>query len=120
MHELQLFRQVVKVVGERCQARPATPLALIRLAIGSYSHLASHTPEELQVTFQFAAKGTLVESAALDISIQPSQGICQACQTVFSRGPETYGCPQCCSGNIAWDDHPELVITEIEFIEQKS
>ncbi len=118
MHELQLLQQIVKVVEERCGTHPDIPLSLIRLHIGSHSHLACHTPEELQATFQFAAKGPRVESASLDIRVTRSTGTCQACHTTFDHGPETYGCPQCYSGDIAWNDHPELVITDIEFVEQ--
>jgi Zn finger protein HypA/HybF involved in hydrogenase expression len=120
MHELQLLQQVVRIVEERCRIFADTPLSRIRVDIGSHSHLASHSPEELQATFRFAAKGTRVESAALDVHIKTSTGTCQLCYTVFDRGPEIYGCPQCYSGNISWNDHPELVITDIEFIERTS
>ncbi len=117
MHELQLLRQVVKQVEEHCQAQPRSNLARIRLEIDSHSHLASHTPEELRATFHFAAQGTPVDSADLDIHVRVSSGTCQSCGAVFDRTPETYGCPQCFSVNIAWEDHPELIIKDIEFEE---
>ena len=60
MHELQLLKEVVRQVEEQCQTRPGNSLSLIRLEIDSHSHLASHTLEELQATFHFAAHGTLV------------------------------------------------------------
>lgn len=116
MHELQLLQQVVEHVEQLCQTRPGTRLSLIRLEIGSHSHLANHTAEELQATFQFAAQGTAVDSADLDIHVRSSTGTCQACGRVFDRTPETYGCPDCFSGDIAWEDHPELVIKDIEFV----
>ncbi len=117
MHELQLLQQVVKKVEQLCQTRPGTSLSLIRLEIDSHSHLASHTAKELQATFHFAAQGTPVDSADLDIQIRVSTGTCQSCEAVFDRAPETYGCPHCFSGNIAWEDRPELIIKEIEFEE---
>jgi Zn finger protein HypA/HybF involved in hydrogenase expression len=117
MHELQLLKEVVKQVEGRCQIQPGNRLSCIRLEIDSRSHLASHTPEELQATFHFAAQGTSVDSAKLDIHVRSSTGACQSCDAVFARTPETYGCPHCFSGDIAWEDHPELVITNIEFVE---
>lgn len=47
MHELQLLKEVVRQVEERCRTQPENSLSLIRLEIGSHSHLASHTAEEL-------------------------------------------------------------------------
>ncbi|MEX2492246.1 MAG: hydrogenase maturation nickel metallochaperone HypA [Nitrospirales bacterium] len=120
MHELQLLQQVVKQVEQLCQTRPGTNLSLIRLEIDSHSHLASHTAEELQATFHFAAQGTAVNSADLDIHVRVSTGTCQSCKAVFDRAPETYGCPHCFSGDIAWEDHPELLIKDIEFEERAS
>lgn len=117
MHELQLLKEVVRQVEERCQTRPGNSLSLIRLEIDSHSHLASHTAEELQATFHFAAQGTAVDTADLDIHVRVSTGTCQSCEAVFDRAPETYGCPHCFSGDIAWEDHPELIITDIEFVE---
>jgi len=120
MHELQLLKEVVRQVEERCQTRPGNSLSLIRLEIDSHSHLASHSAKELQATFHFAAQGTAVDSADLDIHVRVSTGTCQSCLAVFDRAPETYGCPHCFSGDIAWEDHPELLITGIEFVENET
>lgn len=117
MHELQLLKEVVRQIEPLCQTHPGNSLSLIRLEIDSHSHLASHTAKELQATFHFAAQGTAVDSADLDIHIRVSTGTCQSCEAVFDRAPETYGCPHCFSGDIAWEDHPELIITDIEFVE---
>ena len=117
MHELQLLQQVVKMVEARCPSAPGICLSRIRLNIGSHSHLASHTPEEIQATFQFAAKGTRAESAQLNIDIRRATGTCRSCHAGFDRGPQTYGCPECLSGEIEWEEQPELIITDIEFLE---
>ena len=117
MHELQLLQQVVKQVQRMCQTKPGTNLSLIRLEIDSHSHLASHSLEELEATFHFAAKGTPVDCANLDIHVRISTGTCQSCSAKFDRTPETYGCPHCFSGDIRWENNPELIIKEIEFLE---
>ena len=117
MHELQLLKEVVRQIEPLCQAQPGNRLSRIRLEIDSHSHLASHTTEELQATFHFAARGTAVDSADLDIHVRVSTGTCQSCKTVFDRTPEIYGCPHCFSGDIAWEDFPELIIRDIEFVD---
>jgi hydrogenase nickel incorporation protein HypA/HybF len=117
MHEFQLMRQVVCRVEEVCQGQPGTTLSLIRLDISSHSHLARHTPEELQTTFRLAALGTPAYDAALDIRILPAKGTCRSCGHTTDRGPETFACPHCSSGNVLWEDLPELVLKDIELRE---
>jgi hydrogenase nickel incorporation protein HypA/HybF len=117
MHELQLMRQVVSKVEEICQRQPGTILSTIRLDIGGHSHLASHTSMELQATFQLAAQGTLAHHATLDIRILPVKATCRACGRTFAREPETLVCPHCSSGNVLWEDQPELVLKDIELLE---
>ncbi|MEO8327177.1 MAG: hydrogenase maturation nickel metallochaperone HypA [Nitrospirota bacterium] len=117
MHELQLMRQVVSRVEEVCQSQPGTHASLIRLEISGHSHLAIHTAMELQATFQLAAQGTLAQHATLDIRILPAKGTCRSCGHTTDRGPETCACAHCSSGNVLWDDLPELVLKDIELLE---
>jgi len=117
MHELQLMRQMVSRVEEVCQSQPGTYLSLIRLEISSHSHLASHTSEELQTTFRLAAQGTPAHDATLDIRIMTAKGACRSCGNTTHRGPETFACPHCSSGDVSWEDLPELVLKEIELLE---
>ena len=117
MHELQLMRQMVGRVTEVCQSHPGTHLTLIRLEISSQSHLANHTAEELQTTFGLAAQGTPAHPATLQIDILPAKGTCQSCGQITKRGPETLICPHCSSGNVFWEDQPELVVKEIVLME---
>lgn len=117
MHELQLMRQMVTRVEEACQSQPGTHLSLIRLEISSHSHLASHTSEDLQTTFRLAAQGTPAHQATLEIRILPVKGTCRSCGHTTDRGPETFACSHCSSGNVLWEDQPELVLKEIELLE---
>ena len=118
MHELHLLQQVVEQVEQQCLTRPGAQLSRIHLEIDSHSHLASHTCKELQATFEFAAQGSIVDSADLDIHIHTSRGTCSSCQKIFEHTPEIFGCPQCFSGDIAWEHHPELIIRGLEFLER--
>jgi Zn finger protein HypA/HybF involved in hydrogenase expression len=117
MHELQLMRQIVSRVTEVCQSHPETHLILIRLEISSHSHLASHTLQELQTTFHLAALGTPASDATLDIRILSAKGTCRSCGYTTDRGPETFACPHCSSGNVLWEDLPELVLKDIQLLD---
>ncbi|WP_342349180.1 hydrogenase maturation nickel metallochaperone HypA [uncultured Nitrospira sp.] len=117
MHELQLMRQVVSRVEEVCQSQPGTHASLIRLEISGHSHLATHTSEELQSTFRLAAHGTPAYDAALDIRFLPAKGICLSCGHTTDRGPETFTCPHCSSGDVLWEDLPELVLKDIQLLD---
>ena len=118
MHELQLLQQVVRIVDKQCRQFPDHELSMIHLTIGSHSHLASHSLEELQDTFQFASKGTSLESATLKIHTHVTHGTCQSCHTSLTYLSDALSCSQCGSVDISWDAHPELVITGLEFLER--
>ena len=58
MHELQLMRQVVRLVEEKCHTQPGNIPLVIRLQVTRHSHLAERDSEELQATFHLAAQGS--------------------------------------------------------------
>ncbi len=57
MHEFKLMRQVVQMVEEATLKQPGSVPRLIRLQLSNHSHLADHSVDELQTTFQMAAHG---------------------------------------------------------------
>ena len=58
MHELQMMQTVVRMVEDVCEHQHTGAPSLVRLQISSHSHLAEHTPQELETTFHLAATGT--------------------------------------------------------------
>ena len=120
MHELQLMRQVVNRLEKLCQEHPGSQLATIRIEISSHSHLASHTTEELQTTFQLAAEGTPAQTGTLEIQTIPVHGTCCSCGTTIIRRPETFGCSHCSSPKVQWEDGPELTLREVDIQEGPS
>ena len=58
MHELQMMQKIVRMVEGVCEHQHTGVPSLVRLQISNHSHLAEHTPQELETTFHLAATGT--------------------------------------------------------------
>ena len=118
MHELQLMQKVARMIDDFSQHQGNGKPAVIRLQISSASHMAGHTLEELQTTFQMATQGTRANAAQLEIITKPIQGICQTCDQQIERQDDTVTCPACGMTQIQWEDLPEVLITEIDWLEE--
>ena len=105
------------MVESACREQVSGVPSLVRLHIGSHSHFAEHTPQELETTFHLAATGTQVQDAKLDVVTIMAKGKCQDCGRPVDRNSHTIECPNCKSGNIMWEDLPEVVLKEIEWVE---
>ena len=115
MHELQLMQQVVRMVENVSQDQDNGKPAIVRLAISSHSHMAAHTSEELQTTFQMAAFGTIAQEARLEVMRIANKGICQVCDEPVERDQDTFTCPTCGMANILWEDQPEVLVQEVDW-----
>ena len=119
MHELHVMQKIVRMVEDVCEDQPTGVPSLVRLQIGSHSHLAEHTPQELETTFHLAAQGTRVQEAKLDIAIISAKGRCQGCGITVDRTSDSVMCPTCQSGNIMWEDQPEVMLRQVEWVEER-
>lgn len=118
MHELQMMQTVVRMVEDTCRDQANGLPSLVRLQISSHSHLAEHTPQELETTFHLAATGTQVQDAKLDVVTIMARGKCQGCGMTVDRTGHTVVCPKCKSGKIIWEDLPEVLLKEVEWVEE--
>ena len=112
------MQQIVRLVdGVSHQQKQGHP-RIVRLEISLLSHLAQHTPVELQATFQMAAKGTAAEHAQLEVITVPTHGICQTCDECIERDIDTLNCPTCGTCDVLWGNTPEVIVKEIEWVEE--
>ena len=118
MHELQMMKKIVRMVEDVCDHQHTGVPSLVRLHISSHSHLAEHTPQELETTFHLAATGTPVQGAKLDVIAIKAKGKCQECGLPVDRTGHTVVCPRCKSANIIWEDLPEVLLKEVEWVEE--
>ncbi len=95
MHELSLVQGVVEICEQHAGGRR---IQVVTLEIGALSGVV---PEALEFCFEAAARGTLLEGAALVMERIAATGFCSACGVVSTI--ETYfdSCP--CCGAIALD-----------------
>ena len=119
MHELHLMREVVKMVEGLNLNKGSLP-SVVRLQITSQSHLAEHSSQELAKTFDIATYGTFLQGAKLEVVIVPVKGKCQKCGVSLLWSAPTGDCTECGSGSLVWEDHPEVVLTEVEYVEATS
>lgn len=116
MHELQVMRQVVERVEEAGRGQSGNP-SVVRLQISSQSHLAEHNIQDLEATFGMATHGTSVQGAKLEVVLLPVKGSCHNCGASLVWNISSVVCPACGSGNLVWENLPEVVVSEVEFLE---
>ncbi|MDX1411328.1 MAG: hydrogenase maturation nickel metallochaperone HypA [Nitrospirales bacterium] len=116
MHELHVMRRVVKMVEDLSRRQSGVP-SVVRLQISSRSHLADHSSQELATTFGLATHGTTVQDAKLEIIFLPVKGSCQQCGVGVIWSSYTWVCEECGSGKLVWENQPEVVLTEVEYID---
>ena len=114
MHEFQVMRQVVKMVEDLSLKQWRVPW-VVRVNKSSRSHFADHCSQDLATTFAIATQGTTVQGTKLEIFFIPVKRNCQNCGVSVVWSTSTWVGEECRSGNIVWEDHPEVVLTEVEF-----
>ena len=92
MHELSLCQSLVQIAVEQAQARGASRIHRVDLALGA---LAGVQADALSFCFPLVAKDTLCEGAELSISSIPAQGRCDACGTTSIISDLMTPCPNC-------------------------
>jgi hydrogenase nickel incorporation protein HypA/HybF len=79
--------------------------------LGALSHVE---PEALGFCFDAAARGTVVEGAALDIETLPGRGYCMQCEKSVSVAARGEACPSCGSYQVLVQGGEEMRLKELE------
>ncbi|MBF0181641.1 MAG: hydrogenase maturation nickel metallochaperone HypA [Magnetococcales bacterium] len=100
MHELSIAMALIDQVQRIARRESAARVVTVRIRVGCLSGVDA---EALGFCFPLAARGSLAESARLEIDAEPMQWYCIGCRRLFS-GPLLAGggCPACGSP----DHHP--------------
>lgn len=120
MHELQFITNLIRMVEEVCPKEAEMIPSVITLQVGSDSHLARHSVDDLQTMFDLVARSTLAEGAELAVTTKTVKAECRTCLTGIECRQETLVCPNCGSGEIDRDETPEVVIKNIQYTERTS
>ncbi len=92
MHEAHLIDAVIEKVQQVAEEHGASRVLSVDIKLGE---LSEFSPESLEMYFRFKSKGTMAESAALNIKVEQAQARCAACGAQFKPEDTVCACPQC-------------------------
>lgn len=95
MHEMSLVRNVVNIVVEEAEAAGAAEISKVHVVVGEGRDIVVSLFESL---FQFLARGTVAEHAAVELHHVPYMVKCNHCGTEFhlvTIDQRTWTCPNC-------------------------
>lgn len=114
MHELPVMEKILKIAVSHAQANNAQKVVRICLRVGELTDL---NEEWMQRYFNYVSKGTLAESAALQIEWSPVIFRCDPCEKVFSvnvKEQRDFLCPSCGSGKVVLVNGREFFVKQLE------
>lgn len=92
MHEMSIALSIVETIETKAREEGAESISGIDLVVGK---LAGIQPDSLRFCFSAAAKGTLAESALLQIEEPEGVGKCMECGEKFPVSFYYAECPEC-------------------------
>lgn len=110
MHEMAVIEGVLKLVVEAGEASGAEKVLKIRARMGEYSDIV---PVILREYLEIAARGTIAEGAALELTRVPATVRCRECGRTGGTD-KRLACTFCGSRNIALVTGREFYVEDIE------
>jgi hydrogenase nickel incorporation protein HypA/HybF len=114
MHELGITEQLLSLALRHAEAAGASRVTALNLVIGEF---ASVIDESLQFYWDFVAKGTIAENAALHFERVPGLFRCLDCEYQFGMADFEGRCPGCGSSHATVVDGTQFSLASIEIEE---
>ncbi|MCX8091620.1 MAG: hydrogenase maturation nickel metallochaperone HypA [Verrucomicrobiae bacterium] len=113
MHEMALMSEALRLAEESARAAGAARITALRLRIGA---LSSVVPEAMQFAWDVARRGTLAETAILQIEPVPAAAQCARCESEYPCDDFWTPCPRCgaVGGELVRGQELEIAAVEIE------
>jgi|SRR5208337_1292101 len=111
MHEMSLCQGVIQILEEQGAAHHFSRVKMVRLEIGP---LAAVEPGAMRFCFGAVARGTLAESAELDIITTEVTAWCFPCGDLVTIKDRPAVCPNCGGYQLQMTGGNELRIKELE------
>ncbi len=111
MHELAITQSMLDIVLEKAKESEAKKVGAINLVIGK---LSGFVEESVRFYFDFLARDTIAEGAALNFTTVSPQARCRNCGKPFELGEFDWTCPQCGGSDIEITAGKELSIESID------
>lgn len=111
MHEMALSQGIVDVIREQADAQGFDRVKIVRLVIGSLSHVE---PAAIEFCFDAVSRGTVAEGAVVEIERPPGQAFCMPCGTTVPIAERHDPCPLCGGHEMVLVGGEELRVKELE------
>ena len=111
MHELGITQNIVRIVQEEAARAGATRISTVKLRVGEMTGIVDRS---LRFCFEFCAKGTIAEGAALEIERISLRARCKGCAKEFTVEDYRLVCPTCESRQVEITEGKELQVQELE------
>lgn len=111
MHEMSLAEGVLGVVEEAARAHQPCTVRTVRLEIGA---LAAVECEALRFAFDVVKRGSVAETAELDIEQVPGAAWCMQCGHTVAIAGRGDPCPECGSWQLQVTGGAEMRVKELE------
>ena len=111
MHEMSLCESIRDIIEEQGRRNGFSTVSRVCLEIGS---LAGVEVEALRFGFDVAMRGSIAESASLDIIEKKATAWCLPCGESVSVTSRVGACPKCGSAQLQVSGGEELRIKEME------
>lgn len=108
MHELSVAGAVIDTAQRHADGRRVT---LVRLRVGELRQVAT---DSLAFYFEFVARGTLCEGAALEQELVDATLRCSACGEGWRLESASFRCPACGAAEVSVETGDELEVESIE------
>ncbi|HMA53588.1 MAG TPA: hydrogenase maturation nickel metallochaperone HypA [Acidobacteriota bacterium] len=111
MHELSLVSSVFEVLEEKAREHGAVRVTRVVLRIGVMS---GAVPDLLESAFETFKKGTIAETARLEIVVVPVRLRCPECGGEAVREDTDFSCAGCGSRRVEIVEGRDLIVETIE------
>jgi hydrogenase nickel incorporation protein HypA/HybF len=111
MHELAITQTMLDIVLEQAKKANAQKVGAINLVIGE---LSGFVEDSVRFYFDFLAKDTIAEGAALNFKPVSPRARCRGCGKLFKLKEFDWSCPGCGGGDVEITAGKELSIESID------
>lgn len=111
MHEMSLAESVREIVDDTARSQQARRVTRVRLEIG---RLAQVEIEAMRFAFDVVKRGSLAESARLDIVQTDGTAWCMRCAEPVAISQRGNACPQCGSYQLQVTGGDRMRVLDIE------
>jgi hydrogenase nickel incorporation protein HypA/HybF len=111
MHEMSLAEGVLQLIEDAARKQEFNKVLAVWLEVGQLSGVE---PEAMAFCFDAVTRGSVADSAKLEIVATPGSGWCMQCAATVALSEVFGACPQCGTYQVQVTGGTELRVREIE------